>query len=143
MWSVCTPRSNEVFTECALIGKNLSRLLQPAILAALKAEAEPLHGYVIVQRIADSPMYGGLKPDAAGVYRTLAQMERDELVTSTWDTSQHGPAKKCYSITGAGELAMTRWVDTLGCYMDAIGELRGMICDSLQVEVPEHHPCCG
>ena len=36
-------------------------------------------------------------------YRTLRQMEKDGIVSSSWDTSEGGPARRVYSITDAGE----------------------------------------
>lgn len=142
MWSVCKPKNEDTFTECAAMGKNLNRLMQPATLAVLQASDEPIHGYVIAQRLADSPMFGGSKPDAAGLYRTLHQMEEAGLVASAWDTSSQGPAKRRFDITEEGKAALVRWIDTLACYSAAIQELRGMACESLGIEVPPT-PVCG
>ncbi len=125
------------------MGKNLNRFMQPAILSVLAVSDEDMHGYVIVQALADSPMFGGKKPDATGVYRTLKQMEADGLVTSQWDTSAQGPAKKRFKITEVGTKCLGRWVDTLACYQAAIGELREMVCDSLGIDVPEAPHCGG
>lgn len=141
MWSVCKPKSENDYTECACMGKSLNRLTQPAILSVLNARSERLHGYVIVQLLAETPMYGGKKPDATGVYRTLKQMEKDELVASEWDTPDSGPAKKGFVITEKGMSTLRRWVDTLACYQAAIEELREMVCDSLQMEVPATPRC--
>jgi poly-beta-hydroxybutyrate-responsive repressor len=143
MWSVCKPKSDNDYTECACMGKNLNRLMQPAILSVLNISDEEMHGYVIVQALAKSPMFGGTKPDATGVYRTLKQMETDGLVTSQWDTSKQGPAKKRYTITEKGITCLGRWVDTLACYQAAIGELRKMTCFSLGIEVPDAPHCGG
>jgi len=141
MWSVCHPKSEEIYTECACMGKNLNRLMQPAVLSILQRSDEPIHGYLIVQELADSPMFGGQKPDAAGLYRTLKQMEADGLVTSAWDTSAQGPAKRRFSITNKGGAALLRWVDTLACYTLAIDSLRAMCCDALGMEVPSAPSC--
>ncbi|NTU89287.1 MAG: PadR family transcriptional regulator [Actinobacteria bacterium] len=143
MWAVCKPKSENDYTECACMGKNLNRLMQPGILSVLTASTETLHGYVIVQKLAESPMFGGTKPDATGVYRTLKQMEQDELVHSSWDTSAQGPAKKRFEITEKGSRCLSRWVDTLACYQLAIGELRAMVCDSLGISVPDAPQCGG
>jgi len=81
------------------------------------------HGYMIVQRMAEMPMYCDQKPDATGVYRFLRQMEERELVASAWDTSKAGPAKRLYRITDEGKACLQRWVATLTEYRDAIGRL--------------------
>lgn len=143
MWSVCQPKSENDYTECSTMGKSLNRLTQPAILSVLKNEKSSLHGYVIVQKLAETPMYGGKKPDATGVYRTLKQMEKDELVTSAWDTPDIGPAKKGFTITDKGLHTLRRWIDTLACYQAAIQELREMVCESLDIEVPGIPTCTG
>jgi len=36
-------------------------------------------------------------------YRTLRQMEKDGMVSSSWDTPEGGPARRVYSITDVGE----------------------------------------
>ncbi len=142
MWSTCHPRTENDYTECAYMGKSLNRLTQPAILSILMDSDERLHGYIIVQKLAETPMYGGRKPDATGVYRTLKQMEKDELVSSEWNTPNSGPAKKDFVITDKGRSTLRRWVDTLACYQRSIEELRGIACESLNIEVPED-PCCS
>ena len=109
------------YCDCPCAGRNLDKLVQPAILTVLASE--DLHGYVLVQRLAEMPMFGGQKPDATGVYRFLRQMEERALVTSSWDTSEAGPAKRLYQLTDAGRACLVRWADTLATYRDAIGEL--------------------
>ena len=74
MWSSCHPKSDEDMKECAELGKSLNRLSQPTILTLLACSDKPLHGYVIVQQASESPMFGGKKPDATGIYRALKRM---------------------------------------------------------------------
>jgi len=106
-------------SPCA--GKTLDKLIQPAILTVLAREA--LHGYRVVQRIAEMPTLGGCQPDAAGVYRFLRSMEKRGLVVSSWDVSGAGPAKRSYRITEAGRTCLANWVQTLEDYRTAIGGL--------------------
>ncbi len=71
------------------------------------------HGYQLAQRLADA----GLPPfDVGTIYRTLRQLEKAGLVSSLWDTSQSGPAKRTYSLTSAGELFLGNWTDILKRY---------------------------
>jgi PadR family transcriptional regulator PadR len=47
------------------------------------------------------------------VYRLLRHLEMHGLVTSQWDTAGHGPARRVYQITEAGEAYLQRWVADL------------------------------
>ena len=141
MWSVCNPRNEKDLNECAQLGKTLSRLSQPTILTVLAASEEPLHGYVIVQRAANSPMFGGNRPDPTGIYRTLKAMEEQGLLTSMWDTPKSGPAKRAFSLTDEGRATLRRWIDSLACYQATIGELREEASMALGIAVPPTPIC--
>jgi DNA-binding PadR family transcriptional regulator len=141
MWSVCNPKSDGELKECAVLGKSLSRLSQPTILTVLAEANEPLHGYLIVQRAAASPMFGGNKPDATGVYRTLKAMEEQGLVTSEWATPKAGPAKRTFTLTEAGRATLRRWIDSLACYALSIEELRELAAGALGIDVPPTPVC--
>jgi len=105
---------------CACSGRNLDKLIQPAVLAVLADE--PLHGYRLVGRLAELPMFGGHSPDTTGVYRFLHTMERGGLVRSAWDLSEAGPVKKLFDLTARGRSCLARWVQTLNDYHEQIGE---------------------
>ena len=107
--------------ECPCSGATLARLIQPAIMTLLAGG--PLHGYRIVQRLAKTPLVGGSRPDPTGVYRMLRLMEKRELVVSSWDLSDCGPAKRLYRLTPEGRQCLRRWVKTLTDYHRAIGRL--------------------
>ena len=71
------------------------------------------HGYQLAQRLAEA----GLPPfDVGTIYRTLRQLEKAGLVSSLWDTSESGPAKRTYSLTSAGELFLGNWTNILKRY---------------------------
>lgn len=141
MWSVCNPRNDKELNECAQLGKSLSRLSQPTILTILAASEEPLHGYVIAQRAAESPMFGGSKPDPTGIYRTLKSMEEQGLLSSAWDTPKSGPAKRAFTLTKEGSKTLRRWIDSLACYQATIGELREEAAQALGIDVPPTPLC--
>lgn len=141
MWSGCHPKSDEDMKECAELGKSLSRLSQPTILTLLAESDEPLHGYVIVQRAANSPMFGGKKPDATGIYRALKRMEEAGLVTSRWDTPEEGSAKRIFTLTDKGRQCLRRWIDALACYKETIEDLRVYASTALGIDVPETPVC--
>jgi poly-beta-hydroxybutyrate-responsive repressor len=107
--------------ECPCGGRTLDKLIHPAILIVL-ADA-PLHGYRLLERLSELPMFGGQKPDASGMYRVLKAMETKNLVASTWNPSDAGPAKRSYELTPAGERCLQQWITTLEEYRDGINAL--------------------
>ena len=106
---------------CPCSGRNLDRLIQPAVLAVLAAG--PLHGYRIVQDLASMPTFEGRCPDAAGVYRFLKAMENRGLVSSAWDLSEAGPAKRLFELSEPGRQCLSLWATTLKGYQQQIGRL--------------------
>ena len=143
MWHSCNPKSDDDLKECAELGKSLNRLSQPTILTLLAKSEEPLHGYIIVQLAAQSPMFGGKKPDATGIYRALKRMEENELVTSKWDTPDEGSAKRMFSLTDKGRRCLRRWIDALACYELTLEELRADAASALDIDLPDTPRCAG
>ncbi|MGE1063491.1 helix-turn-helix transcriptional regulator [Megasphaera paucivorans] len=47
--------------------------------------------------------------DTAAIYRTLKQLEKEDAVIFSWDTSHAGPARKIYSITPIGYKQLAFW----------------------------------
>jgi len=60
--------------------------------------------------------FGLTTMNAGTFYRTLRQMEKDGMVSSSWNTSEAGPARRMYSITAAGEAYLKFWADSLDQY---------------------------
>ena len=71
------------------------------------------YGYQLSQQLeaAGLPAF-----DSGTVYRTLRQLEKTGLVSSFWDTSASGPARRMYSLTKAGDMFLSGWIDVLGKY---------------------------
>ena len=109
------------FRRCPCSGGTLAKLVHPAVLTILASG--PLHGYRIVEHLARMPVSGGIRPNPTGVYRVLRDLERDGYVTSTWDLSDRGPARKSYRLTSAGRQCLRQWIETLDYYRRAIGKL--------------------
>jgi DNA-binding PadR family transcriptional regulator len=107
--------------DCPCAGATLDKLVQPAVLAVLAQG--PLHGYSLAERVGAMRIMGGQKPDVSGIYRYLKAMEARVYVTSTWDLSSSGPARKRYHITPAGLRCLAQWVETLDEYRQGISEL--------------------
>jgi Ni2+-binding GTPase involved in maturation of urease and hydrogenase len=113
------------FDQCACSGKTLGRLVQPAIMGLLAHE--PLHGYLLVQRLSTLEMFRDQSPDPTGVYRVLRAMEEDGLVTSAWAFGDTGPARRRFELTASGSACLARWTDTLKQYAGAIDGLLATI----------------
>ncbi len=75
------------------------------------------HGYQLAQRLTEAGMPAF---DFGTIYRTLRQLERTGLVSSFWDTSPSGPARRMYSLTTAGDAFLSAWIDVLGRYQEIL-----------------------
>jgi poly-beta-hydroxybutyrate-responsive repressor len=97
-------------------------LLAASLLALLRGWNA--YGYQLAQRLraAGLPLF-----DQATVYRTLRQLERSGLVSSFWDTSASGPARRRYALTQAGEAFLAAWLDTLQRYQQFLQALWGIV----------------
>lgn len=90
-------------------------LLSTSLLAFLKNWNA--YGYQLAQRLTEAGMPDF---DSATVYRTLRQLEKTGMVSSFWDTSESGPARRMYSLTRAGELFLNGWMDVLQNYQTVL-----------------------
>ncbi len=109
------------FNNCSCSGRSLARLLQPALMSVLAGE--PVHGYLIAQRLRKLVMFRDSPPDYAGIYRVLSALEEQDLVKGEWDTAEAGPAKRRYTLTCRGRACMDTWLKTLQEYRQAIDDL--------------------
>jgi poly-beta-hydroxybutyrate-responsive repressor len=98
-------------------------LLAAGILANLRGWNA--HGYQLARELvkAGLPIL-----DSGTLYRMLRDLERAGLVSSFWDTSSSGPARRMYSITKAGEIFLANWTETLqrfqAVFQRAAGEIQ-------------------
>lgn len=96
-------------------------LLTTSLLAMLRGWNA--YGYQLAQRLRDRglPVF-----DQGTVYRTLRQLEKNGLVSSFWDTSDTGPARRMYTLTPPGEAFLTGWLDALDRYQSFLRTLWGL-----------------
>jgi len=85
--------------------------LVPVVLLMLRGWSS--YGYELMEKMA---AFGLATMNAGTFYRTLRQMEKDGMVSSSWNTSEAGPARRMYSITAAGEAYLKFWADSLDQY---------------------------
>jgi len=71
------------------------------------------YGYELMEKMS---AFGLAAMNPGTFYRTLRQMEKDGMVSSNWDTSEGGPARRVYSITDVGETYLNYWAQSLDQY---------------------------
>ena len=67
------------------------------------------HGYDLGNRLSQL----GLAPDHAALYRTLRSMDRRGEVTSSWDGSAPGPARRVYGLSDKGRRVLRPALESL------------------------------
>lgn len=75
--------------------------VRPCLLVLLAEAAS--HGYELLEQVRD---LGVGNVDAGGLYRELRAMEREGLVRSWWEESPAGPARRTYTPTQTGLVAL-------------------------------------
>ena len=85
--------------------------LVPILLLMLRQWSS--YGYELMEKMST---FGLAAMNPGTFYRTLRQMEKDGMVSSNWDTSEGGPARRVYSITDAGEAYLNYWAESLNQY---------------------------
>src|SRR6266566_8349439 len=90
--------------------------LVPILLLMLRQWSS--YGYELMEKMST---FGLVAMNPGTFYRTLRQMEKDGMVSSSWDTSEAGPAKRVYSITAAGEAYLKFWTESLDQYQKMMG----------------------
>ena len=82
--------------------------LKPCLLLLL-AEG-PSHGYDLLEQVRRLGIRGA---EPGGLYRYLRSMEKEQLVSSWWEPSQAGPARRTYILTDEGKGALDSSVSSL------------------------------
>ncbi len=105
-------------------------MLNAHLLAMLKGWSA--YGYELVQRLNEA---GLGEYNKGSIYRALRQMEGLGLVSSMWDTGTPGPARRMYSLTGAGTLFLRNWLALLDVH-------RGMLEQFIAAGEPAATAAC-
>jgi PadR family transcriptional regulator PadR len=82
--------------------------LVPVVLLMLRQWSS--YGYDLMKALTT---FGFIMLNPGPLYRVLRQMEKEGLVSSRWDTSGQGPARRLYTITEAGEAYLRLWAHSL------------------------------
>ncbi|MFJ5713551.1 poly-beta-hydroxybutyrate-responsive repressor [Neobacillus sp. NPDC093127] len=92
-----------------------------------------LHGYELSQRLE---AFGFKTLDQGNLYRLLRQLEKDELLSSEWDTTGSGPAKRRYSITKAGITYLKGYANQLETYQSLLDQFFKMYTSFFELYIP-------
>lgn len=92
-----------------------------------------LHGYELSQKLE---AFGFKTLDQGNLYRLLRQLEKDELVSSEWDTTGSGPAKRKYSITKVGVTYLKGYANQLETYQSILDQFFNMYSSFIELYIP-------
>ena len=87
----------------------VERFTEPALLLLLRER--PAHGYDLLERLPE--LTGEQRVEMGNLYRLLRALEEEGLVTSEWDASSAGPAKRRYELAPQGARLLEQWVEAL------------------------------
>ena len=104
------------------------RWIEPFVLAML-ARGDS-YGYAILGRLEEMRVSNG-PLDVGLVYRTLRDLERDGLVSSSWAEESAGPRRRAYELTPAGLEALDDWALVMRERARLIGEFNADYLDSV------------
>jgi DNA-binding PadR family transcriptional regulator len=90
---------------------NLYRFVEPVLSFLLKKKGRS-YGYELAAELQKHALTDA-SIEAAALYKTLRQLEENDSVTSEWDVSGHGPAKRVYRLTPHGEVHLAEWITVL------------------------------
>ncbi len=99
----------------------LRGMLKHGILLLL-GEGINAHGYEIHASLKDLGF--DLADDTGRVYRALRNLESEGMVSSEWDTTGSGPARRVYVITDRGWDFLLQWGDSLPDALDFLRSLQ-------------------
>src|SRR5262249_30247660 len=60
--------------------------------------------------------------DPGSMYKSLRQMEQEGLLSSEWELSTRGPARRIYELTADGRDLLAAWADTLEQHRAILGQ---------------------
>ena len=90
---------------------NLYRFVEPVLLFLLDRKGRS-YGYELAGELREHALTDS-EIEIAALYKTLRQLEKNDCVTSAWDTAAGGPARRVYSLTSHGREHLEEWVVVL------------------------------
>jgi DNA-binding PadR family transcriptional regulator len=90
---------------------NLYRFVEPVVLLLLKKKGRS-YGYDLSGELQEHALTDA-EIERAALYRTLRQLEANGNVSSEWDVTAGGPARRVYRLTAKGERHLEEWAVVL------------------------------
>jgi DNA-binding PadR family transcriptional regulator len=90
---------------------NLYRFVEPVLLFLLKKKGRS-YGYELATELREHALTDA-SIEGAALYKTLRQLEQNGCVTSEWDVTGNGPAKRVYRLTPHGDEHLVEWISVL------------------------------
>jgi len=119
----CRRHGDERPCSCAM--GNLYRFIEPVLLYLLLVKGEA-HGYDLALALPDHHLTDS-DVDRGALYRTLRALEVMEHVTSSWDVTGAGPARRVYRLTSSGIEHLREWLQV----MEKLGgAIQGFVADA-------------
>ena len=103
------PRSRRLHGGRWRVHARVERFVEPALLLLLGAA--PAFKYDLLERLPE--LTGDQPVEMGNLYRLLRGLEDEGIVTSEWDSTSRGPAKRRYALTRAGSRLLDQWADAL------------------------------
>ena len=100
------------------MGRDLPRGDVPALILAVLSTG-PAHGYAIARAI-ELHSAGFLQLREGSLYPALRTLEGQGAVSSVWETTGTGPARKVYTITDAGRASLIERTNDWRTYAAAV-----------------------
>jgi len=107
------------------------RWIEPFVLAMLARRGS--YGYAILGRLEEMRVSSG-PLDVGLVYRTLRDLERDGLVSSSWVDESAGPRRRAYELTEDGHRALDDWAVVMRERARLIGEFNADYLEAITSE---------
>jgi len=103
--------------QCSSI---LSSILRPALLLLI-AEGKGTHGYELGPALEQMGL--DVSTEGGRLYRALRMLEKEGLVSSSWDTETTGPARRIYTITPMGRGSLQNAISSVSSAAEALNSL--------------------
>lgn len=95
----------------------------PTLILAVLSHG-PRHGYGIAREI-ELRSTGALSLGEGSLYPALRALEREGLVSSSWEPQERGPARKMYTLTEAGHAVLAERTRTWKSFVEAMESILG------------------
>jgi len=112
--------SDETTVFCTGTRHHMERFMEICLLLLLYQEAS--HGYTLAEQL-DTFGFSKKELNMGSLYHTLRKMEKDSLVTSSWEEGKQGPRKRVYQITDTGKGNLKNWIEILKKRKERISRL--------------------